>query len=91
MAWNWTQPHWPHLTYDPAALEPLERHFLLLSGEVIGAVRHVGDDDRDLLRIIHPPRPAPAREPKPLDTGGWTPAQIWADDWADDPKDGVQQ
>lgn len=51
MAWNWTQPHWPHLTYDPAALEPLERHFLLLSGEVIGAVRHVGDDDRDLLRI----------------------------------------
>jgi len=51
MAWNWTQPHWPHFTYDPATLEQLERHFLLLSGEVIGAVRHVGDDNRDMLRI----------------------------------------
>ncbi|MGA0565336.1 Fic family protein [Ancylobacter sp. VNQ12] len=51
MVWNWTQHGWPHFAYDPVALEPLERRFLLLTGEVIGAVRHVSDDERDLLRI----------------------------------------
>ncbi len=39
------------LHYDMAALEAMERQFLLLSGEVIGAVRHVSDGERDLLRI----------------------------------------
>ncbi|TCN16667.1 Fic family protein [Sinorhizobium americanum] len=51
MKWNWTQAGWPQFTYDAAAIEPLERRFLLTSGEVIGAVRHVNDDDRNLLRI----------------------------------------
>lgn len=51
MVWNWTQHGWPHFAYDPDALEPLERRFLLLTGEVIGAVRHVSDGERDLLRI----------------------------------------
>ncbi|MCP6330014.1 DUF4172 domain-containing protein, partial [Klebsiella pneumoniae] len=31
--------------------EPLERRFLLSSGEVIGAVRHVGEEERTLLRV----------------------------------------
>lgn len=35
---------------------------------------------RDLLRIIHPPRPAPAPARKPLDTGDWTPEQIWTEE-----------
>jgi Fic family protein len=51
MTWNWQQPHWPEFIYDPAALEPLERQFLLRSGEFIGAFRHVGPDDRDMLKI----------------------------------------
>jgi Fic family protein len=51
MAWNWQQPDWPRFSYDAAALEPLERRFLLNSGELIGAFRHVGDDDRDTLKI----------------------------------------
>lgn len=51
MVWNWTQHGWPHFAYDPVTLEPLERRFLLLAGEVIGAVRHVSDGERDLLRI----------------------------------------
>ena len=51
MMWNWTQHSWPHFAYDPAALEPLERRFLLLTGEVIGAVRHVTEGERNLLRI----------------------------------------
>ncbi|CAN7639486.1 Fic family protein [Rhizobium sp. LjRoot98] len=51
MIWNWTQPDWPQFTYDAASLAPLENQFLLSSGEVIGAVRHFKDEDRDLLRI----------------------------------------
>ena len=33
MRWNWTQPDWPDFRY--------ERKFLLSSGEILGAVRHV--------------------------------------------------
>lgn len=51
MRWNWTQPAWPNFSYDSAAVEPLERRFLLSSGEIVGAVRHVTDDERDSLRI----------------------------------------
>lgn len=51
MTWNWTQPDWPNFRYDTAALHALERQFLLTSGEVIGAVRHIDPEQRDLLRI----------------------------------------
>lgn len=51
MAWNWQQTAWPQFTYDPKALEPLERQFLLHGGEFIGAFKHVGPEDRDMLRI----------------------------------------
>src|SRR5262249_60167999 len=51
MAWNWQQPAWPEFTYDPAALEGLERQFLLRSGAFIGALKHVGDEDQDALKI----------------------------------------
>src|SRR5690606_14201460 len=51
MPWNWTQPDWPHFRYDASALAALEQRFLLTSGEVIGAVRHIDSGDRDRLRI----------------------------------------
>jgi Fic family protein len=51
MAWNWQQPGWPEFTYHAAALEPLENKFLLHSGEFIGAFKHIGRDDQDMLRI----------------------------------------
>jgi Fic family protein len=51
MAWNWQQPDWPEFTYDSTILEPQERQFLIDSGEFIGAFRHIGEDDRDTLRI----------------------------------------
>lgn len=51
MTWNWQQPDWPDFSYDSAALEPLERQFLVRSGEFIGAFRHIGADDRDNLKI----------------------------------------
>lgn len=51
MPWNWTQSDWPIFRYDSAAIEPLERRFLLSSGEILGAVRHVAGEERDRLRI----------------------------------------
>ncbi|WP_442780476.1 DUF4172 domain-containing protein [Ensifer sp. SL37] len=37
MMWNWTQQGWPAFKYDAAQLAPLERQFLLSSGEVLRA------------------------------------------------------
>lgn len=51
MTWNWQRPTWPNFTYDATALEPLEKQFLLCSGEFIGAYRHIHEDDRNLIRI----------------------------------------
>ena len=51
MTWNWQRAAWPHFTYDPTALEALERQFLLNSGEFIGAYRHINPAERDQLRI----------------------------------------
>lgn len=51
MTWNWEQPTWPDFIYDPKALEPLEKQFLMDSGEFVGAYKHIGSDDRDALKI----------------------------------------
>ncbi|MCC5867882.1 MAG: Fic family protein [Gammaproteobacteria bacterium] len=51
MRWNWTQRDWPNFHYDSAAIEPLERRFLISSGEILGALRHVINEERDQLRI----------------------------------------
>jgi Fic family protein len=51
MTWNWQQAGWPRFTYDPAVMEPLEREFLLNSGEFFGVFKHVGPDDQDTLKI----------------------------------------
>jgi Fic family protein len=51
MTWNWQQPDWPEFTYDRAALEPLERRFLLQSGELVGACKHIRADDQETLKI----------------------------------------
>lgn len=51
MIWNWERHSWPKFEYEPGVLEPLERQFLLSSGEFIGAFKHVDPDDRDTLKI----------------------------------------
>jgi Fic family protein len=51
MAWNWQRANWPHFSFDQRALEPLEGQFLRQSGELLGVFRHVGSDERDLIRI----------------------------------------
>jgi Fic family protein len=51
MRWNWEQKGWPEFSYDSKSLETLEQRFLLQSGEFMGVFRHVGADDRNVLRI----------------------------------------
>jgi len=51
MIWNWEQPDWPNFTYDSGVLDPLEKQFLLRSGEFIGACKHIGVDDQETLKI----------------------------------------
>src|SRR5437016_5580776 len=51
MKWNWQQRNWPAFRYDADALAPLERQFLLHSGQFIGAFKHVDDADSDVLKI----------------------------------------
>ena len=51
MQWNWQLPDWPKFQYDASVLEPFEQQFLLSSGEILGAVRHVNASERDQLRI----------------------------------------
>ncbi len=51
MTWNWQRPKWPNFTYNSKALEPLERDFLLRSGEFVGAFKHVDPEDQNTLKI----------------------------------------
>ena len=49
--WTWTQPDWPNFSFHRAAVEPLERLFLLSSGESIGALRYVTGEDHIRHRL----------------------------------------
>lgn len=51
MKWNWQNADWPNFRYDAASLMSFERKFLQTAGEVIGAVRHINEDDSNQLRI----------------------------------------
>ena len=51
MTWNWEQPGWPKFEYDSEVLEPLEKQFLVQSGEFIGASKHIGPDHQETLKI----------------------------------------
>lgn len=51
MVWNWHQPSWPNFSYDSTALAPVEREFLLRSGEFVGAFKHIGSADQETLKI----------------------------------------
>lgn len=49
--WNWEHEDWPNFAYDSTALEQQEARFLLHSGELLGAFRHVDRQEQDNLRI----------------------------------------
>jgi Fic family protein len=51
MIWNWQQPDWPHFTWTQARLAAAEKEFLMASGMFIGAIKHLGDEERNQLIV----------------------------------------
>lgn len=51
MTWNWQQPDWPNFTWNQARLTAAEKEFLVGSGVFIGAIKHLGDEDRNQLTV----------------------------------------
>ncbi|NQW11215.1 MAG: Fic family protein [Alphaproteobacteria bacterium] len=49
--WNWQRPEWPIFTWDAEALKDAEARFLHRAGLFQGALRHMGDDDKDALTV----------------------------------------
>ena len=51
MTWNWQQPDWPNFRWDPSALTAAEDQLRLGAGIVLGAVKHLGEDDQNHLIV----------------------------------------
>ena len=51
MTWNWQKPDWPRFEWAARALSGQETRFLHEAGVVVGALKHVGDDQRSSLVI----------------------------------------
>lgn len=51
MLWNWQRSDWPNFVWDKARLAEAERQFLLGGGVLVGAVKHLGDNDCNQLII----------------------------------------
>jgi Fic family protein len=51
MVWNWQQPDWPRFSWDRSRLAKAEERFLQGGGVIVGAVKHLGDKDRDRLTV----------------------------------------
>jgi Fic family protein len=51
MTWNWQQAEWPKFAWDRDRLALAEQRFLLGAGVLLGAVKHVSEDDRDQLTV----------------------------------------
>ncbi len=49
--WNWQQKNWPNFSYNEDALKELEEQFLKNSGEHSGALKHISDEDKELLKV----------------------------------------
>ncbi len=51
MAWNWEKPDWPNFRWNRSRLEAADKEFLVSGGVFVGAVRHLGKEERDQLTI----------------------------------------
>ncbi|NRD19522.1 Fic family protein [Winogradskyella eckloniae] len=49
--WNWQQHNWPNFTYNVDALNTLELKFSQNTGTVLGAFKHVNDNEKEQLII----------------------------------------
>mgnify|MGYP003579538039 CR=1 FL=1 len=51
MVWNWQHPKWSDFVCQQAELDVYERQFLQTSGVLIGAFKHIRDDDKNTLIV----------------------------------------
>jgi len=51
MTWNWQQSDWPRFTWNPARLFLAEQQFLVGGGVFVGAIKHLGEEDRNQLTV----------------------------------------
>jgi len=51
MRWNWQQADWPDFKWNSFRLTQAEERFLLASGVLLGAARHLGEADRERLVV----------------------------------------
>ncbi|MBA8667893.1 Fic family protein [Holosporaceae bacterium 'Namur'] len=51
MIWNWQQEDWPNFKYDKSVLEESENNFLKNSGILIGAFKHLSENNKKKLTI----------------------------------------
>ncbi len=49
--WNWQQTDWPNFNWDRFRMFAAEEQFLLGAGVAIGAVKHLGEDERNQLLV----------------------------------------
>jgi Fic family protein len=51
MRWNWQKPDWPHFRWDADRIAAAEEQFLRGAGIVVGAVKHLSEDERGRLVV----------------------------------------
>ena len=51
MKWNWQQKDWPGFRYDITVCKALEEQFLHRSGMILGAYKHISEDEKDNLTV----------------------------------------
>ena len=51
MMWNWQQPDWPLFRWEQEALEGMEKQFLHQAGTVVGALKHIDEDEKVGLTV----------------------------------------
>ena len=51
MKWNWQQSNWPDFAWDKDALDGLEAQFLHQAGVLLGALKHIHEDESAVLIV----------------------------------------
>ena len=51
MKWNWQQEDWPNFRYDKSKIEAFESQFLTREGILLGAFKHLDEEDKNILEI----------------------------------------
>jgi len=49
--WNWQCEEWPNLSYLKEAILALEQQFSKKSGMILGAYKHISDNEKNTITI----------------------------------------